>query len=370
MGGASSRRRNKKTPIPTYTPGAGTPGISRPGSAFPSSLGNTSPVINRDQQLMQLNQTVATLNNQLQALQRGGVGVGSIGTPQMPYGGYPGGVSPPMPYGGYRGGNPPVMPYGGYPGGAPPIMPYGTPPSPLLQHFGGMYSHQQQPMMGGGGGGGVATYRDTDFGAIANIAGLNPADVALLHREFMNLTRGGTSKIDRVIFRQILRDVLLQANNEQVDRVIENMFITIDRNHDGFIDFPEFVGAFKDVLKQGPSDPQSYFEEHVVPDVLSEQLRASGVGSGIAPRPIAYIPQAQPAAQLVSPGGLNIVPLASMGIQQTPIMYGGAAPLQISDAAAPLITLDPSQSSYVIATPGQYLITQPTALQFVPLPMM
>jgi hypothetical protein len=330
---------------------------------------------------MQLNQTVANLNNQLQALQRSGVGVGTIGTPQMPYGGYPGGVSPQMPYGGYPGGvspqmpyggypggNPPIMPYGGYPGGNPSMMPYNTPPSPLLQRLGSPYPNLQQPMMGGGG---VATYRDTDFGAIANIAGLNPSDVALLHREFMTLTRGGTSKIDRTIFRQILRDVLLQANNEQVDRVIENMFLTIDRNHDGFIDFPEFVGAFKEVLKQGPSDPQSYFEEHVVPDLLSEQLRASGVGAGIGPKPISYIPQAQPAAQLVSPSGLSIVPLASMGVQQTPVMYGGAAaPLQISDAAAPLITLDPSQSSYVIATPGQYLITQPTALQFVPLPMM
>jgi hypothetical protein len=356
MGGSSSRNRSRNTPIPTYTPAVGTtPGIARPGVSATTGIGNANP-INRDQQreLMQLNQTVANLNNQIQALQRSG----GIGIPQTPYGGYP------MP-----GGVPSQMPYGGYPlpGGTPPAMPYGTPPSPLLQRFGSPYPYQQQPMMGGGG---AATYRDTDFGAIANIAGLNPADVALLHQEYLNLTRGGASKIDRVIFRQILRDVLLQANNEHVDRVIENMFVKIDRNHDGFIDFPEFVGAFKDVLKQTPSDPQSYFDEHVFPDVLSEQLRASGVGSGIPSQPVAYIQQPQPAAQLVSPAGLNIVPLASMGIQQAPIMYGAAGTFPISDASAPLITLDPNQSSYVIATPGQYLITQPTALQCVPLPMM
>jgi len=361
MGGASSRRRTRNTPIPSYAPSA-TPGITRPGASLPTGTGATAP-INRDQQreLMQLNQTVANLNNQIQALQRSG----GIGIPQTPYGGYP------MP-----GGVPSQMPYGGYPlpGGTPPAMPYGTPPSPLLQRFGSPYPYQQQLMMGGGGGGGAATYRDTDFGAIANIAGLNPADVALLHQEYLNLTRGGATKIDRVIFRQILRDVLLQANNEHIDRVIENMFVKIDRNHDGFIDFPEFVGAFKDVLKQTPSDPQSYFDEHVFPDVLSEQLRASGVGSGIGSgigsQPVAYIQQPQPAAQLVSPAGLNIVPLASMGIQQAPIMYGAAPSFPISDASAPLITLDPNQSSYVIATPGQYLITQPTALQCVPLPMM
>jgi hypothetical protein len=326
-------------------------------------MGNAAP-INRDQQreLMQLNQTVANLNNQLQALQRSG----AMGIPPAPYSGFP----PQMPYGGYPlpGGTPPQMPYG-----TPPMLgqfPPGAPPSPLLQHLGGQYpySPQQQAMMGGGGG--VATYRDTDFASIANIAGLNPADIAILHREFMNLTRGGTNKIDRVIFRQLLRDVLLQANNEQVDRVIEDMFITIDRNRDGFIDFPEFVGAFKDVLKEKPTDPQNYFSDHVYPDLLSEQLRASGVGSGIASQPLALMQQPQSAAQFVSPGGLSIVPLAATGFQQLPMVYGGAAPLQYSDATAPLITLDPSQSTYVIATPGQYLITQPTALQCVPLPLM
>lgn len=346
MGGSSSRRK-KTTPIPVYNPAAGgSPGISRPGAPIGTGVGGVN--LNQQRELMQLNQTVANLNNQVQALQRGG------GIPQVPYGGYPGG-------------NPPMMPYGGYPGGAPPMMPYGTPPNPMFQQAGGPYSY---PPMGGGVG--AATYRDTDFGAIANIAGLNPADVAILHREFLNLTRGGATKIDRTIFRQLLRDVLLQANNEHVDRVIENMFVTVDRNHDGFIDFPEFVGAFKDVLKEKPSDPQSYFDEHVFPDILEGQLRASGVGTGVAspPQQIVLMPQTQAAPQLMTTGGLSVVPLASMGVQQTPLMYSGAPPLQISDAAAPFLTLDSSQASFVIATPGQYLITQPTALQCVPLPMM
>jgi hypothetical protein len=358
MGGSSSTK--KKTPIPSYTPAGGSPGITRPGAplntGFNTGIGPSGP-INRDQQreLMQLNQTVANLNNQVQALQRST----GMGIPQAPYGVYPspGGIPPPMPY------------------GTPPMLgqsPLGAAPSPFLQNLGGQYpySYQQQPPMFGGGSGPAAVYRDTDFASIAHIAGLNPADVAILHREFMNLTRGGASKIDRVIFRQILRDVLLQANNEQVDRVIENMFVTIDRNRDGFIDFPEFVGAFKDVLKEKPSDPQNYFSEHVFPDMLGEQLRGSGVGAGIDIQPISYIQQAQPTAQLVSPGGLSIVPLASTAVQQLPIVYGGATHLQISDATAPLITLDPNQASYVIATPGQYLITQPTALQCVPLPIM
>ena len=328
MGGSSSKKKKQPTvPIPTYN--TGSPGISRPGAPM-----NTSP-LNRDQQLMALNQQVANLNAQVQQMQRGGAP-----------GGYP-------------------MAYNNYPmaGG----MPYGTPPpSPLLQHLGGGNPYGQP--------GGSAVYRDTDFGAIANIAGLNPADIAILHREFLNLTRGGTGKLDRTIFRQLLRDVLLQANNEQVDRVIENMFVTIDRNRDGFIDFPEFVGAFKDVLKEKPTDPQSYFANHAYPDILSDQLRMSGVGSGISIEPISYAHQ--PAVSpLVTTGGLNIVPLASTGIQQTPLVLTGGVgaatlPLQFTDANAPVLNLDSSQSSYVIATPGQYLITQPTALQCVPLPML
>jgi hypothetical protein len=329
MGGSNSRRRNPRTPIPPYTPGVGaSPGLSRPG------IGGAAP-INRDQQrdLMQANQTIANLNNQIQAMQRGGAG--------MPYG------SPPM-----LGQSPPY-----------------APPSPTLQHPGGFspYSYQQQPMLGGIGGG-VSVYRDTDFGSIANIAGLNPADVALLHREFLNLTRGGTNKMDRAAFRHLLREILLEVNNEHVDRTIENMFVTIDRNRDGFIDFPEFVGAFKDVLKGHMPDSQGFIGDSPYPDILTDQLRASGVGSGIAAQPIGYMQQGQ--QQFVSNGGLNLVPLASTGIQQGPMMYGAVSPFQMSNATPPLITFDPNQSSYVIATPGQYLITEPTALQCMPLPVM
>lgn len=339
MGGNSSRKK-KQTPIPTYSPPGGSPGISRPGGIPVTGMNAAGPINSAQQQeLMRLNQTVANLNNQVQALQRGGGG--------MPYSPYP---------------IPGAMPYG-----APPMLgqsPMGTPPL-----GGGFSPYSPSPMFGGGGSGPAAVYRDTDFGSIANIAGLNPADIALLHREFLNLTRGGATKIDRVIFRQILRDILLQTNSEQVDRVIEEMFVTIDRNHDGFIDFPEFVGAFKEVLKDKPIDSQGYYPDSGYPDLLTQQLRASGVGAGIDLQHMSYVQQAQP-TQLMTTGGLSIVPLAASAVQQVPLMYGAASPFHISDAAAPLLTLDPSQSSYVIATPGQYLITQPTALQCVPLPMM
>ncbi|CAF1618335.1 unnamed protein product [Adineta ricciae] len=395
MGGISSRRRKPNTPIPSYTPGS--PGLNRPGIPSTTGIGNPAVNLNQQRDLVQANQTIAHLTNQINAMQRGASGAMPI--PQAPYGGYmgPGGTPPSMNYGGYMGpgGTPPPMNYGGYmgPGGTPPTpmnygtpppYPYGTPPysptSPALPHFGGPnpYPYHSPPIIGAG------AYRDSDFAAMANIAGLNPADVALLHREFMNLTRGGINKIDRVVFRQILRDILLEANNEQVDRAIENMFVTIDRNRDGYIDFPEFIGAFKDVLKGHISDGPSYLHEDMYPDALSNQLRAAGVGSGIAARNVPLVQQVVPAKQLVSTGGLSIVPLASTAVQQAPLICSPATtavqqvPLvcspattvQISDAAAPLLTLDPDQSSYVIATPGQYLITQPTALQCTPLPIM
>jgi hypothetical protein len=354
MGGSSSRNKQRNTPIPTYTPAMNaSAGITRPGAAgigaspFNTGLGGTAP-INRDQQmqLMQANQTIANLSNQLNAMRGGGLG-GS----QMPYGGYPvpGGGASPMPYG-----SSPVFGQN---------SPYG-PPNPLLQNLAGQSPYfpqqqQQQPMLGN------AVYRDTDFASVANIAGLNPGDVALLHREFMNLTRGGATKIDRVVFRSLLRDVLMEVNSENVDRAIESIFVTVDRNRDGFIDFPEFVGAFKDVLKGTVSDSSNLYGDQGYHDILGDQIRASGVSSGIASQPIGgYFQQHQPAPQFVSHGGLNIVPLASTGlIQQSPFAYGSAG-------NPPLLSLDQSQSSYVIATPGQYLITQPTALQCVPLPMM
>ena len=356
MGGAGSRRR-PKTPIPTYSANTGgSPGISRPGAGGVTATG--SP-INRDQQrdLMQANQTIANLNNQINAL-RGG------GGQQMPYGGFPGQGA--LPYG-----TPPAF-------GQP--SPY-APSNPLLQNLGNQagfpYLPQQQqqqlqqqqslPQLG------TAVYRDTDFASIANIAGLNPADVAILHREFMNLTRGGAAKIDRVIFRQILRDAMMEVSNENVDRAIETLFVNIDRNRDGFIDFPEFIGGFKDVLKVTSNDPQSLYNDYRTPDTLADQIRATGVGSGIISQPLALFQQQQqqqPAPQFVSPGGLSVVPLASIGMQQPSFAYGGAFPMQYSDASPPMLTLDPNQSSYFIATPGQYLITQPTALQCVPLPLM
>ncbi|CAF3238636.1 unnamed protein product [Rotaria socialis] len=342
MGGSSSRKA-KNTPIPTYSVG-----LNRPVGQLNTGIGNASPA-NRDPQrdLMQANQTIANLTNQIQAMQRGG------GSP-VPFGGYspPYGIQPPAPYGGYS------PPYGGYP------PQYGGPPSPLLQNFGrhSPYQHQQQTGAGG--------YRDTDFASVASISGLNASDVALLHREFMNLTRGGTTKMDRSIFRSLLRDVLMERSNDYVDRAIENIFLTVDRNHDGHIDFAEFVGAFKDVLKGGNIDADGIYGDSLIPDMFTQEIRASGFGAGALPRAIAGEQQSQAGvAQFFPSNGLSMVPLASTGIQQMPLNYGGAVPLQISNAQAPLITLDQSQSSFVIATPGQYLITQPTALQCVPLPM-
>lgn len=359
MGGRNSRRRQPTTPIPNYAAGGASPGITRPN--MPVIPGSPPMNANQPQNLAQAQQMIANLNQQINALQRNASA--PMGIPPGPYGAYPGGgYPPPAPYS-----TPPGMGYG-----TPPGMGYGTPP----YGPGGMpppYPYPP-PMMGAGMGGGLGAaaggYRDTDFGAVANIAGLSPGDVALLHREFVNLTRGGTNKIDRTVFRQILRDVLLEANNEHVDRAIENMFVTIDRNRDGYIDFPEFVGAFKDVLKGHISDGPSYLQDHPYPDILSDQLRAAGVGSGIAAQPVSYLQQAAPATQLVSAGGLSVVPLASTAVQQTPMICTPAATMPLIDAAAPVLSLDPAQSSYVIATPGQYMITQPTALQCVPLPIM
>lgn len=364
MGSSGSRNKSPKTPIPPYSKGAGSPGIN------PTVVPGGASAMNQQQQLIQANQTIAQLSNQLQTLQRGGMApmpyggypTPPMGVPSMPYGNYlpPGSGTPPIPYGGYfpQGGMPPPMPYGGVP--MPGQTPGYGPPSPLFQRAGGLYPNQQ----------GMGRYRDTDFAAVASISGLEPAEVAFLYREYMNLTRNGTSKMDRTVFRQLLRDVLLEASNEHVDRAIEKMFIQIDKNHDGSIDFPEFVGAFKDVLKKGEIDPPARIIDDAIPDVLTEQLRAAGIGSKASSQQLVYLQQPQAAGPLVTTGGLSIVPLASTGIQQIPLAYGGMSPVHISDANPPLITLDPNQSSYVIATPGQYLITQPTALQCVPLPIM
>lgn len=144
-----------------------------------------------------------------------------------------------------------------------PLM--GRPPSPLLNSGVGRSSPFQQPF--------GSLYRDNDYTSLANIAGLNQSDVALLHREFLNLTRGGTNKMDRVVFRQLLRESLIEANNENIDRAIENIFISIDRNRDGFIDFSEFVGAFRDILRSQTNDPIVQFGQKALTDLNNERGR-------------------------------------------------------------------------------------------------
>ena len=354
MGSVGSRRKKSKTSSPSSASTSGRSGVNRPGAPSYTGAGNVSAT-NRDsdaqRQLIQANQTIANLNNHIQALQ------GSrVGGPPISYSGFPSqGASPqPAPYR-----NP--SPFGQVP-------PYAPASSGLQRFDGGLpFPYPQQPQIG------INVYRDTDFEAIAKIAGLDTANVALLHQEFLKLTRGGTVKMDRSIFRQILQDVLFQANNENVDHSIETVFRIIDRNKDGFIDFPEFVGAFKDVLKDGGAMFRSNFAESDTPNNLTQALLSSGVGSGVASPPISSVQQLQQATQLGSSGGLNIVPLESTGIQRIPVICGGSSCVpstQLSNATPPLITFDPNRSSSVIATPGQYLITQPTALQCIPLPMV
>lgn len=293
MGSSNSRGKTNSLVIPPYNPpptGTGTgarTGISKPGAP----------------------------NQQ-----------GSLGNQNNRFNG-PGG-------GNYPGQN---MPYGFYP-------PYGMPPM-----FG------QQNMYGPMGQGGYmpmrrpepapAVYRDTDFAALASIAGLTTADVSLLHREFLNLTYGGTTKMDRAIFRDLLRDVLFELNNENVDRAIENVFVSVDRNRDGYLDFPEFVGAFKDVLRGGVSDAEFYNAGQNYSDLLADQIRLVGIGSGVVSQPIQYATADQPTM------AAQVIPIASVGIE-------------------PTIAIDAQPSAYFIATPGQYLITQPTALQITPLATM
>lgn len=309
MGGGLSRNKKSKAALPPYgQPGSSIPpyNISRPSSPSMAGVGGpgSSPYTRKQQrELEDAYRKIQKLQTQI-AMQSGG---GYMGGPPITN------LPPPILYS-----SSPTNQIGGYP-----------PPSPLLQRFVGQSSfpYQQQIPMGNIG------IRDTDYAAVANISGLNPNDVALLHREYINLTRGGTNKLDRVIFRQLLREAMIEANNENVDRAIENVFVSIDRNHDGFIDFPEFIGAFRDILKGSLNDPQSYLSQNALPNLLiNEQLRANS----------------------------NVLsPLSH--IQQSPIVYNGTNPLVIS--------LDSNQTPYAINSQGQSIMTQPTSLQCVPLPI-
>ena len=198
---------------------------------------------------------------------------------------------------------------------------------------------------------GISGFRATDYAAVANIAGINPEDVTLLHREFLNLTKGGTSKIDRVVFRQLLRDVLIDANNENIDRTIENIFIAIDRNRDGFIDFPEFVGAFRDVLKGDQLNSQNYVAPNTSLNLTNEQILGNTVNSSFVHQPITYAQQPQSLGQIIS--------IPSTNVQQPSLVYNDSNPLGI-----PIVS---NQSPYVVSTEVQPIVAQPAPLQYVPL---
>lgn len=303
MGGGAGRQKPPNVPFPqigqqgnAYPPFT----IARPNSPSMMGMGAGPPLNPREQQrLNEAFQTIQSYQNRTGMMQ-----------------GNPNYTSPPIM-------NAPPPPYNN-PNAYPP-------PSPLLRRLSGpspLYPYPPSNPVGS------RAFRDTDYAAVANISGLNPTDVALLHREYMNLTRGGYNKLDRVVFRQLLREAMIEANNENVDRAIENIFVSIDRNHDGFIDFPEFIGAFRDILKSSSSE----YAQQINADLFNEL------------RPIPYLPQVQQPAQVIS------IPAQAIQQQQQPLVYNNAAPLVIS--------LDANQSPYVVNPQGQ-----PTTLQCVPLPM-
>ncbi|CAF1046852.1 unnamed protein product [Adineta steineri] len=340
MGGGNSRQKQPSVPIPQMSQYASPPPVSllppaRPISPVMPSMGGASSLSRKQlRQYEEANRTLQELQNQMQRGGASGLGPSSYGG-QSSYGGPPI-LNASMPY---NNNNTPPSSYGG-PSSYPP-------PSPLIQRLSAPhhshYPQSQSPF-------GPAGYRDSDYAAVANIAGLNPTDIALLHREYLNLTRGGTNKIDRVVFRQLLREALIEANNENVDRAIENIFVSIDRNRDGYIDFPEFVGAFRDVLKSGPNDPPNYLAQYGLSDLINEQSRAQNSYPSYGYQSIAQAQQPQ------------VISVPSPHVQQAPMVYGGSPPLVIS--------LDPNQTPYIVNTQGQPMTGQPTTLQCVQLPIM
>lgn len=306
MGMGPSRRGAPSVPPPRYSP-------PPPGNAFPtypynSASGYPSNLSAKEQRkLADAYRTIRNFQRPMYGMQRGS----NIGQPSPP----------PSPS--FR--NPPIMNV--------------SQPSPVLQRAYGQYP----PSYGSIG------YRDTDYAAVANISGLNPADIATLHREYVNLTRGGRNKLDRVVFRQLLRDVLIDANNENIDRALENIFVSIDRNHDGFIDFPEFIGAFRDILKADPSYHQPTPVPYSLQELLNEQMKSNTICTPAICQPLSYVQQSQPTAQVISIPSAGFTP-------QGATVYNGPAPLVLS--------LDANQSSF-----GTTIQGQPSNLQCLPLPM-
>jgi hypothetical protein len=309
MGGAASRRPKSSVARPANaSTGSGPlPYNQRPASPFGTGASGFSPLSRRQQrQLDEANRTIQNLQNQMAVMQR------SAGNT----GGLPMSSSMPNLYDGL------------------PIFNQSSinrPVSPLLQHLTGQTGSPYSLYSPG-------VLRDSDYAALATISGLNPADVALLHREYGNLTHGGMNKIDRVTFRQLLRDSLVEANNESIDRTIENIFVTIDRNRDGFIDFPEFVGAFRDLLKTNATDMNGNFSLAALSNQLNEQTRVN------------Y--QSLPMNYISSPSGAS----------QTPLIYNGNSPLVIS--------LDSNSSPYMINNQGQSFASPSNNIQYMPVSMM
>ena len=137
-------------------------------------------------------------------------------------------------------------------------------------------------------------------------------------------------------FRQLLREAMIEANNENIDRAIENIFVSIDRNHDGFIDFPEFIGAFRDLLKGNSTDPNNYLSQHAIPDLINQQMRAS--------------------PNLISPP-VTVIQQPCLPVQQSCYPIQQQSPF--------IVSLDSNQSPYIINPQGQS-----TGLQCLSLPMV